>query len=340
MTTRAVVFVTDRGFVFPTMVAASQVRAQVTPDEAAIIIYFIDMELAEITALEQDFAARGFQFVRLDSKEYLRDDTSFNKTHVPTSTLGRLALYPYLPSNAEHIVYIDGDTFMAGDIRPLLGLDVPPGMIAAANDSPWIYDGDGGSYWEGTRAYLDGIGIGDSRDYFNAGVLAFRRESWKDIAAEALAYFVENSERCRYHDQSALNAVCRGRRLVVSPCYNFITDYALVGAHNLCQPRLLHFTGGMKPWHFFGFPWYDRFKSDYEAHRRSFPSLGAYFKPLSAQQHAALTKERNRNVLTARYVLPWRRLKRRARFKDYQQSAHFDLPATASESDLTLQTAL
>jgi lipopolysaccharide biosynthesis glycosyltransferase len=323
LASRAVVFVTDHGFVFPTMVAACQVRKQISPEEAEIVIYFIDMDEPAIAALRDAFQDRQFSFVRLDSSEYLRGHTSFNKTHVPTSTLGRLALYPYLPKQAEHIVYIDGDTFVTGDIRPLVGLTVPPGMIAAANDSPWLYDGDSGKYWSGTRAYLDGIGMTSSYDYFNAGIMAFRRESWRDIANEALSYFAANSERCRYHDQSALNAVCRGRRMVISPLYNFITDYALFGAQDFCEPQLVHFTGGMKPWKFTGYPWYDRFRQAYQDYLRDFAVLNEYFTPLNPDQHAALVKERERNLFVARYVMPWRRLQRRTRFKRYLESHDF-----------------
>lgn len=53
---------------------------------------------------------------------------------------------------------------------------------------------------------------------------------------------------CRYHDQSALNAVVSMRRVRLSPAWNFQTPYLNWNLRDVAVPKLLHFVGGAKPW--------------------------------------------------------------------------------------------
>ena len=90
-------------------------------------------------------------------------------------------------------------------------------------------------------------GIFDRSQYFNAGVLAFRMDTWRELAPQALRFFEQHSDLCKYHDQSALNATFKDRRELLSPIWNFQTGYAETGA-NVAKARVLHFTGAFKPW--------------------------------------------------------------------------------------------
>ncbi|MET3587884.1 hypothetical protein ABID21_004016 [Pseudorhizobium tarimense] len=49
--------------------------------------------------------------------------------------------------------------------------------------------GDFGGYWPKHKAYMAELGIDDSRNYFNSGVLAFRLDTWREIAPRALDTF-------------------------------------------------------------------------------------------------------------------------------------------------------
>ena len=70
----------------------------------------------------------------------------------------------------------------------------------------------------------------------------------RECSAAALAFYRDNPERCRFGDQSALNAVIAGAWDSLSPGWNWqmsSTSYPLTAGR---RPRHIHFTGPMKPW--------------------------------------------------------------------------------------------
>ena len=252
-------------------------------------------------------------------------DSYFNKTHISRTTLGRFALHEALPSHYEHVVYLDGDVQAVGDITELVAHDVKPGFIAAGNEFLWLCENDIGPYWRRHRAYLDEIGVNDPRDYFNCGVLAFRMDTWREMAPKALDYFRRFPERCIYHDQSALNAVFYGKREILSPIYNFGTEFAKLGLIETETPRILHFTGAQKPWHFTGPPWNGRFIPDYADFLRKHPILQSLTTGPSSAELAVLTEKFWRSRRRSRLVTPWRPLHRRRKFRRYMDSRQFDV---------------
>lgn len=301
MKDRVIVLVTDAGFLVPTMQVVEQILGQTPVTEIAdIAVYLIDIEPAVQTSLREQFPQDEVRFVAIGSDLFeLPDGATFHETHVPPSTLARLAIAPMLPTQYEHIVYLDGDTQIVGDIRPLIAHSVTPGKIAAASDASWICAGDRGEFWSQHVSYLAGLGIHEPRDYFNAGVLAARRETWLGVAADAMSYFLSHSDLCRYHDQSALNAVCLGRREVLSPAYNFMALMADAGIQGMVAPRIIHFTGPRKPWFYDGPPWNGRFISTYTDLIARRPSLSPYFRRPADEAVAAMKRRYQRPPVEA-----------------------------------------
>ena len=115
--------------------------------------------------------------------------------------LARLILDIAIPDHYTNIVYLDGDLQIVGDVRPLVTYRVPDGMIAAGRGSLWLErnNHDVSNWFDG---YLQGLGGVSSDTYFNSGVLAFRRDTWNEIAPKALQFFFENSQACPRHDQA------------------------------------------------------------------------------------------------------------------------------------------
>lgn len=322
---RAIVFVTDAGFLVPSIVAALEIARQADVLATAdIFILLVDLDDGLLEALRAGFAGSGIQFESLPSEAFLPPpDTFFNQTHITRTALGRFALHLAIPSHYRHVVYLDGDVQVAGDLGPLVRHEVAPGHIAAGNEFLWLCEGDHGGFWRQHRAYLTAIGIADPIDYFNSGVLAFRMDTWRDMAPRALAYFTAWPERCIYHDQSALNAVFAGRREVLSPAYNYGTEFALLGLGDAVKPRLIHFTGGLKPWFFCGPPWHGRFKALYDDAVAAHPVLDGRLKQPDARdlagREAALRKAR----LRTRLLLPWRQRQRKSELRRYIRETPF-----------------
>lgn len=262
----AVIFVTDGGFLVPTLVVCRQLLAQGAAAHADLIVYLVDVaqDVRDRLAAHFDLSG-GIRFEVLASKAFVPGDSvQFYQNHVPVVSLARLILHEHIPEAYEHIVYLDGDLQITGDVTPLLQYAVPEGRIAAARGALWLEASSAGSYPEWVARYAQGLGDIDADEYFNAGVMAFRRRTWCEIAPAALKFFFEHSQACIRHDQSALNAVCKGRRIDMAPAYNFHFPYAELYVQQKYAPRIVHFTGPNKPWRYEGLPWGKRFTQSYD----------------------------------------------------------------------------
>ena len=331
---RLIFFTTDAGFLLPTIQAAMQVAAQARVTAIAdILIFLVDMLPADKLLLEAAFAGRPFRFELLDPALPDASSVAFNQTHVPLSTLARLATGALIPDQYEHLVYLDGDIQITGDIYPLVSHNVTEGHIAAANDTTWLCEGDSGPYWRRMRLYLDGIGVADPHDYFNAGVLAFRRSTWAQVAPTARDFFLSHSAACLFHDQSALNAVCVGRREVLPPIYNFISGYAEIGAQEDTAPRIIHFTGAAKPWFSRCWPWYGQFIGHYDDLLQRYPILADYHPRRPPEDIVAIEMDVVRSRRRVSLRTPWRRPLRRLMYRRYAKSQLFALPGITKDLD-------
>ena len=320
-----IIFTTDAGFMMPTMSVIDQLLAQpAVLARADVIVYLVDIDTDRQRTLEDAFGHLPVRFVAIPPELLqLSGDVSFNPTHVPHSTLARLSLGALLPEQYDHVVYLDGDIQLLGDITPLVEHEVAPGKIASVNEGVWMYQGDGGGYWRGMSAYLSGLGLQSPLDYFNAGILAFRRDTWRTKSAEALRFFTEHSDLCRFHDQSALNFVFNGQREVLSPLYNYISSYADLGLADRLEPRIVHFTGAAKPWFSKSRPWNGRFLPHYASLRARYPVLAAFERPKSAAEIAQIDGEaavRRRKLMM---FTPWRPMLRRQKLLRYFQDTRF-----------------
>src|SRR5258708_25515283 len=99
------------------------------------------------------------------------DVANVSKTHVPLSTLGRLFLHEFIPDRYETLVYIDGDTWIAGDITPLVTFRPPEQKICAAEDPSFFYRHDMGATGRRLRPYFCSFGPDWYPGFFNPGVL-------------------------------------------------------------------------------------------------------------------------------------------------------------------------
>jgi lipopolysaccharide biosynthesis glycosyltransferase len=259
MTNRLVAYVTDPGYLLPSLISACQLSAADGARAADIAIFTVSVPDDVVSRLQSVLSRYRFQFIPMDEKTFMpSSSTYFREGHVPKAALGRLVLSQYVPAQYDHIVYIDGDTQVCGDVSALLNYDVPEGRVAAVSESfflerPSLQRAD----------YLKGLGLDDPERYFNSGVLAFRKSTWERVGPEALDYFFRNPTLCQFHDQSALNAVCRDRRVTLDPAYNFHSGFAELCVARAHPPRIVHFTGREKPWNYQVWPWSGRFAKPY-----------------------------------------------------------------------------
>lgn len=313
MHNKLIAFVTDRGYLVPSLVAAKQLVAQGVHEVADIVIYTIGVDEGLLERIQASVA--GIALVPMASRTFERAAVGyFHQNHVPVAAMARLSLGEVMPRRYEHVVYMDGDVQVTGDILPLLAYTVPEGHIAAGVGSAWI---DPAMTPDG---YLEALGGVDPRAYFNSGVLAFRRSTWDAMAPRALEFFLANAEACVRHDQSALNAVFRDRVVAFAPRYNFHHVYAQMGVQDAYRPSIVHFTGPDKPWAHAGPPWYGRFAAFYSAALAEHPELGGAFRVTVRQ---APRRKEAAGRLRSRMKRLRRPDLRRARFLDYVAKTEF-----------------
>lgn len=270
--TTAICYCTDKGYLLPSIVSANSLIKNASTDDFDIYIFTIDVPESVLDEVRASPYCARIRFVPIERKWRGAYDPKLYDNRIPDSTIGRLTIHHYLDRTYDKMVYIDGDTFVFGDIAPLIGGAFPRGRIGAVDDAVEFSRAAPGPYGAFNRRYLSGIGIPASEHYFNAGVIIADGETWKKVSDEAYAFFLQNVEKCACHDQSALNWAARGRKVRLSLRWNSISAYTERGLTRLVQPVIRHYTGRAKPW---ATP-ADRdlvYKDAYNAIKASFPSF-------------------------------------------------------------------
>jgi lipopolysaccharide biosynthesis glycosyltransferase len=324
----ATVLVSDRNLIVPTAQVAAQL-SRAGRDLTNVVIVTGGLAPTEFDALQEAMAAH--QVSVLDSTKEITAllnefDFGGDNHYTPTS-LARLLLDDILPAQYEEILYIDGDTYVAGDLTDLFQLRVPAGKIAAGLDSLFLHI-DGTSEFAGKlRNYRRKHSTLGPENYFNAGILAAQRATWKTVGPAALRFYRDHYEDCIFHDQSALNVICENAVHWISPAYNFATDFRLMGFQLHLKPKLFHFSGASKPWNSRFNPWPLHVPGDYKKFLATHPGL----TPLVTRQDAEQAKK-IRNRLIAHVIRdspglknPARFLQKHAYFRNYMRSHQFEI---------------
>lgn len=281
----AVCYVSDRGFLFPSLASALSLKDRLTGPDVDVFVFVLDIPAEEIAALNATFANRRIQVVAMEKRWRGQFDTTKFSTFnpVPEATLGRFFIEPLLPARYDRILYIDGDTLVDGDVAPLLDYALPAGAFAAVDD-PLAFAAFGrGFLADFAKGYFPTLGVDPAKGYFNAGVFLADRSAWHTIAEEAFAFFRRHPELCQLHDQSALNVVVGDGRLRMSLRWNSMTIHRQWGSERVAKPMILHFSGSPKPW--MGPYWpVAKYNKIYDPLRRRIPEIIAPSKILDGQK--------------------------------------------------------
>lgn len=196
---------------------------------------------------------------------------------LPTEDFTRKAtwyrvLLPDLLSDLDRVLYLDSDLLVTDNLLPLWGTDLSGAYLGAVTN-----------VLEPIYAHRPPeLGIGDTRDYFNAGVLLMDLDVMRTdgCAAAMLEYGVREAPNLLWRDQDVLNVILGSRRRRLHPRWNAMnilrfpwaadvfSDEELAEA--LAKPAIRHFEGpeDNKPWHFMAAREHRRLYVDY---RRSTP---------------------------------------------------------------------
>ena len=225
---KAYVLACDDNFIpFTTIVAARIVR--LSGKENPVIV------VSDGVTQENKSVARGF----CPNITFFEASSFFSGRNLPTG--GSITRASYLRlfldeilADFDRVAYLDSDLSLSTDLSPLLDIQLRDSPIAAAHDFPAAIEG----------SYRERLGI--NAPYFNGCVVVFDLKSVRSegIMSDALEFALANPDRCKMHDQDALNAVLDGRWQVLDWRWNALTqmiDY-MPG-----QPYIRHLTK-YKPW--------------------------------------------------------------------------------------------
>jgi lipopolysaccharide biosynthesis glycosyltransferase len=160
----------------------------------------------------------------------------------PRAAYYRLFLPDLTPRDINRLLYLDADTIVVNSLESLYNIDLSDYPVGA------VYDN-----YVRTQPLL---GIYEEGAYFNSGVLVIDSEKWRQeaISEKAKNFLLQHSEKIRFADQCALNAIFykKWKRLDVQ--YNMMYS-ALpqdVGRDQLANIMkkvvVIHFTL-QRPWH-------------------------------------------------------------------------------------------
>lgn len=274
---RACCYTVDEGYLLPTLLSASQLRRELPREVADVVVLCFSSPSAATAAAETFCAASGLRFLLVPI-----DILDGNPMICARFFLPRL-----LGSEYQDILYLDGDTQVAGSVAPLLQHPLGAGRVLAAPDPMAVMIATGDGPWPARRAYFRGIGIRDDQQerYFNSGVMRFRMSDWDAVSRECLDLCRREGARFVFRDQDALNLVLGERCGLISFRWNFPPFFMNFGAEAAIRPRVYHFMSNPRPWHGGFAPWGRAWYTPYVALAAAQPDLARTMRPLRAARY-------------------------------------------------------
>jgi lipopolysaccharide biosynthesis glycosyltransferase len=164
-------------------------------------------------------------------------------------------LSPYiLPESLSKVLFLDSDMIAVDSLEPLWNMDIFNYYIGASIDAS--YD---------NICYYNRLGLKIHSGYFNCGMLLINLDLWRkdNISNKLFSFLKINKEKCRFHDQDAVNFVlgeysngikktpCRFNAMFYGETLNTLmvrNDYFSEIKDASANPAIIHFVG-TKPWY-------------------------------------------------------------------------------------------
>lgn len=171
---------------------------------------------------------------------------------VPPVMWYRVFLPELLPQE-ERVLYLDCDTLVVDDLRPLWRTALGGQAIAAVTNP----------FWQGAieQGWAARCGLQRHDQYFNSGVMLLNLQVWRQqgLSNQVAAHGRANADWTRFGDQDSLVALLHDRRVPLAPRWN-VMRILLVSNHSRQlfsdqdwheawrHPAIIHFEGSTKPW--------------------------------------------------------------------------------------------
>lgn len=234
------------------------------PKGSVVAYVLMDRPLSSINIAKFDKLARRYSneiiYVPLD-KNLLADISINGMPYWTIATYYRLYAAHLLPESVKHILYLDCDIVVNGDISSLWKMNWDG---IAAGVVPDIFNDDDRNYK--LLSYEKEFG------YFNAGVVFMNLEYWRKhkIGEACLDYLKTNSHKLQSNDQDVLNYILKDCKRNIPLTFNFQIQFLskyfrteiysesfLSEIDEIKNPLIVHYAAKVKPWmiEYYGMPY-------------------------------------------------------------------------------------
>lgn len=164
--------------------------------------------------------------------------------HEDWTAYGRLLIPTYI--NAETCLYLDSDVIVLLDVLTIKEYEFDEHFLAAAYGCTISESLD-------KEFFIKKLGWSEQNYYFNSGILFFNIKKWIEhsIDSQWRELSSKYSNNLISHDQTILNAICKGDFAYLSPNFNNAW-YPVEEIPANHKDSILHFVGSPKPWDLFG----------------------------------------------------------------------------------------
>lgn len=253
----------DRRYLEPLLVLMTSIARSHPAEVAAelrVIVLHHDLPAAQITVIRRHADTVG---LAVDVREALPAPEPFPVTGWVSPAVYLRLQIPDVIADELRVLYLDCDTVVRGDLRPLLSMPLSGALLAAVRDPQNPVIGSGVAL-----PVRPELGLVAGRDYFNSGVLLLDVDAARNAGLfERAGWFLtRHPELARLWDQDALNFAADDRWLRLDSRWNMFVFSALEQlpgfVHEMDGSRrpldeliaaepaaaVLHFAGPVKPW--------------------------------------------------------------------------------------------
>lgn len=239
-----IAYCTDANYLEYVAVSIMSVIMNNPGQNLSFFVFVYDVTEEEINKLRS--TSDKIQVFNIEKEEIEKYNNDFAIKHLNRSTYMRLAVPRLLKDKVERFIYLDADTLCFDKLDDINQIDISNVICAVSHDSLDTHDVKNAKR----------LGL-STNHYFNAGFLYINIANWIkfDIENKANTVLFEQGKSLPYFDQDALNIAMDGNVTFIDNRWNFLfnwfNDQQKDNFFNQKDilPRIIHFTGGRKPWY-------------------------------------------------------------------------------------------
>ncbi|MRT58177.1 glycosyltransferase family 8 protein [Enterobacteriaceae bacterium RIT693] len=239
-----VAWCTDANYLEYVATSMISVRMNNAHQPLAFYVFVYDVSDEEIEKLKS--TCDNVQVMTIEKADIEKYSNDFAIKHLNRSTYMRLAVPRLLQGKVDNFIYLDADTLCFDDISTINNVDLSNVVCAVSHDSLDAQD----------DKHAKRLGL-KTKHYFNAGFLYINVNNWikYDVENKANAILFEKGNTLPYFDQDALNIAMDGHVCFIDNQWNYLFNWftdeqkETFFYHASTTPKIVHFTGGRKPWY-------------------------------------------------------------------------------------------